>query len=330
MLFDVRDLKIDFATAHGVLHAVRGVSFQLREGEVLGVVGESGSGKSVTALSLLNLVPGNGRIVEGEILYRGRSVPAMSAPELRAYRGAQVSMIFQEPSRSFDPIYSIGRTLREAILAHRPEGEPPLPEEEIREKSLRLLGEVNIPRPEERLGNFPHQFSGGMLQRIMIAVALASGPEVLIADEPTTALDVTIQAQILALLMDLRRRRGLTILFISHNLALIASIADRILVMYAGLVVEDGPAAGVLQAPFFPYTRALLDSLPRFGQHYSEKELAAIPGAVPDPYRPEPGCPFAPRCWLAVARCREGIPPLREEAPGRRHRCIFPGSKASP
>ncbi len=328
MLFEVRDLAVDFATPLGVLHAVRGVSFHLAESEVLGVVGESGSGKSVTALSLLHLVPGNGRIVAGGVRYRGRSVPGMSPAELRAWRGAEVSMIFQEPSRSFDPIYSIGRSLREAILAHRPEGTSPPSEEEVRERSLRLLREVNIPRPEERLGGFPHQFSGGMLQRIMIAAALAADPKVLIADEPTTALDVTIQAQILELLMDLRRRRGLSILFISHNLALIASVADRILVMYGGLVVEEGPAARVLRAPFFPYTRALLDSLPHFGEHYTARELATIPGTIPDPIHPEPGCPFEPRCRLAVARCREGVPPLRqEEEPGRFHRCIFPGVK---
>jgi oligopeptide/dipeptide ABC transporter ATP-binding protein len=323
MLFDVQDLAIDFLTPQGVLHAVRGVSFQLREGEVLGMVGESGSGKSVTALSLLNLLPGNGLIKDGRILYQGRQVLRMGPGELRAFRGAEASMIFQEPSRSFDPIYSIERNLREAILAHRPQAGP----EEIREKSIQLLREVNILDPEERMQNFPHQFSGGMLQRIMIALSLASDPQVLIADEPTTALDVTIQAQIVELLLDLKARRNLAILFISHNLALIASVADRILVMYGGLVVEEGPADRVLRAPLFPYARALLDSLPHFGDHYREVELATIPGTVPDPYHPEPGCPFAPRCPLAVERCREEVPPMREEGPGRHHRCIFPGAK---
>jgi peptide/nickel transport system permease protein len=328
MLLEVRDLRVAFATPAGPLYAVNGVSFGLGEGEVLGIVGESGSGKSVTAHALLGLLPENAGTPKGEILYEGRSIRAMSRLELRRYRGGEVGMIFQEPGRSFDPIYSIGNTLAETILTHEPE----LPEEEVQERSVRLLEEVQVPYARERLGNYPHQFSGGLLQRIMIALALAAGPRVLIADEPTTALDVTIQAQIVQLLLSLKDRRGLSILFISHNLALVGGLADRILVMYAGTVLEDGTSAEVLERPLHPYTRALLDSHLDFGEHYSGSPLQAIGGTVPDPLHPEPGCPFEPRCPLAVAQCRERLPGVLSEPRDEQehlHRCLFPGVKES-
>jgi peptide/nickel transport system permease protein len=328
MLLEVRDLRVEFATSAGPLHAVNGVSFDLREGEVLGIVGESGSGKSVTAHALLGLLSENANIPAGEILFGGRSLQAMSRRELRRYRGGEIGMIFQEPGRSFDPIYSIGNTLAETILTHEPE----LPEQEVRERSVRLLEEVQVPYARERLGNYPHQFSGGLQQRIMIALALAAGPRVLIADEPTTALDVTIQAQIIQLLLSLKASRRLSILFISHNLALVGGVADRVLVMYAGLVLEDGSSAEVLGGPRHPYTRALLDSHLGFGDHYSKNRLRAIGGTVPDPLHPESGCPFAPRCPLAVERCRERLPAVSSEPQGGRehaHRCIFPGVKES-
>jgi peptide/nickel transport system permease protein len=328
MLLEVRDLRVQFATSGGALHAVNGVSFALEEGEVLGIVGESGSGKSVTAHALMGLLPENASLPGGEILYRGRPVRAMSREELRRYRGGQVGMIFQEPGRSFDPIYSIGNTLAETILTH----EPQLPEEEVRERSVRLLEEVQVPYARERLGNFPHQFSGGLLQRIGIALALAAGPKLLIADEPTTALDVTIQAQIVQLLLSLKESRGLSILFISHNLALVGGLADRILVMYAGHVLEQGSGVEVLGGPLHPYTRALLDSHLEFGDHYSTNPLRAIGGTVPDPLHPEPGCPFEPRCPMAVARCREGLPGVSSEPRGGQehlHRCLFAGVKES-
>jgi oligopeptide/dipeptide ABC transporter ATP-binding protein len=323
MLFDVQELAVDFATPEGILQAVRGVNFHLKEGEILGIVGESGSGKSVTAHTLLGLIPGNGSIRSGQILYNGRSVLEMSPEELRRFRGGEVGIIFQEPARSFDPIYAIGRAFRETILTHSPNRS----EAEVRETSIRLLEEVQVPRAEERLTNFPHQFSGGLLQRIMIALALASDPDVLIADEPTTALDVTIQAQIIQLLLDLKERRGLAIIFISHNLALIGSIADRIVVMYSGLILENGPSRDVLHRPLHPYTRALLDSILNFGDHYSERGLRVVSGTIPDPHSPEPGCPFAPRCPRAVEECRARIPEMTREA--HEHRCIFSGVKES-
>jgi len=321
MIFEVKGLRIDFTTHKGILQAVRGIDFGLEDGAILGIVGESGSGKSVTAHALLGLIPGNGNVTTGDILFRGRSVLSMGRDELRRFRGGKAGIIFQEPGRSFDPIYSVGRALEETILAHAPDLTP----EQVRERSVRLLEEVQIPQSEERLGNFPHQFSGGMLQRIMIALALASDPDVLIADEPTTALDVTIQAQIIQLLLELKERRGLSIIFISHNLALVGSIADRIAVMYSGLILEEGPSSEVLERPEHPYTRALLDALLRFGDHYTEKSLRTVSGTIPDPHNPEPGCPFKPRCPMAVDRCTDAVPPVTGD--GHRHRCLFAGVK---
>jgi oligopeptide/dipeptide ABC transporter ATP-binding protein len=246
-------------------------------------------------------------------------------------------MIFQEPSRSFDPIASIGKAFQETLRVK----DPALSRAECEARAVRLLSEVHIPRAEERLRSFPHQFSGGMLQRIMIALALANDPELLIADEPTTALDVTIQAEIIGLLNELRIRRRLSLVFISHNLSLVGQIADRILVMYAGLVLESGPASIVLSRPRSPYTRALLNALPAWGSHSSRERLSTIPGSVPDPTRQEPGCPFAPRCPLAAERCSASIPPLVRDEEGRQvsetsaedelrdgvYRCIFPGGE---
>ena len=320
-LLEVKDLHIDFATEQGVLHAVRGVDFALEEGEVLGIVGESGSGKSVTAHSTMRLLPANARYTGGDVLYQGQSVFAFDYEGLRSYRGREIGIIFQEPGRSFDPIYSMGNSMAETIRSHQPD----LTEEEIYEKSIRLLKETNVPFPEDRLTNFPHQFSGGLLQRILIAHALASDPKVLIADEPTTSLDVTIQAGIIELLLRLKEERNLSIIFITHNLALISGIADRIVVMYGGLVMEQGPTAEVLEAPRHPYTRALLNSILDLGQHYTDTPITAVAGTVPDPYRPEPGCPFAPRCPLAEAACTEAVPAFMRD--GHLHRCRFPGVK---
>jgi len=322
MILEVRGLTVDFPSANGALQAVRGVDFSLRRGECLGIVGESGSGKSVSALAALGLLGRDAR-VGGNIELNGKDVRRLAPEQLRAMRGTVASMIFQEPSRSFDPIYSIARTFQETLRVK----DRSLSPAECRRTAVRLLTEVHIPRAEERLRSFPHQFSGGMLQRIMIALALANDPELLIADEPTTALDVTIQAEIIGLLSELRTRRRLTLVFISHNLALVGQIADRIAVMYAGLVLEEGPAAVVLSQPRSPYTRALLDALPSWGSHYSTVKLRSIAGSVPDPTRHEPGCPFAPRCPLAVERCRAAIPPLAAaDGPGT-YRCIFPGAK---
>ncbi len=323
----VDSLHVDFATAGGTLQAVRGVDFTLQEGEILGIVGESGSGKSVTAHALMRLVPANGAITDGSIRYHGHDIAGMNREELRAFRGREIAMIFQEPGRSFDPIYSIGRSLAETLRAHQPE----LTDEEVRQRSVQLLEEVHITNPAERLENFPHQFSGGLLQRIMIAHALAGEPKILIADEPTTALDVTIQAGIIDLLRELRRRRGLAIIFITHNLALISGFADRLIVMYGGMVMEEGPVNQVVHSPRHPYTAGLLGSLVPFGTHHSEHSLNILAGTPPNPLRPEPGCPFAPRCPLVTSLCREGVPALRSDRsePGAsvQYRCVIAGIK---
>jgi oligopeptide/dipeptide ABC transporter ATP-binding protein len=322
MMLTVDHLSVDFTTGRGPLQAVRDVSFSLDAGEIVGVVGESGSGKSVTAQSLMRLLPANGRINSGDIHYRDQSVLEMDPAQLRAFRGRQVAMIFQEPGRSFDPIYSIGKSLAETLRAHRPE----LSDEEVHDRSIQLLEEVHVTNPADRLDNFPHQFSGGLLQRIMIAHALAGDPAVLIADEPTTALDVTIQAGIVNLLVELRRRRNLAIIFITHNLALISNFADRIVVMYGGLVMEQGPTQEVLQSPRHPYTAGLLASLVPFGIHHSEHTLHILAGAPPDPIQPEPGCPFAPRCPLVSEECRRAVPPIRTERKSL-VRCVVEGPK---
>ncbi|MEX2442903.1 MAG: ABC transporter ATP-binding protein [Alkalispirochaeta sp.] len=322
MILTVDQLSVDFTTGRGPLQAVRNVSFSLDAGEIVGIVGESGSGKSVTAQSIMRLHPANGRITAGDIRYREQSVRMMNDHDLRTFRGRRVAMIFQEPGRSFDPIYSIGKSLAETLRAHRPD----LSDSAVRDRSITLLEEVHVTNPADRLENFPHQFSGGLLQRIMIAHALAGDPEVLIADEPTTALDVTIQAGIVNLLTELRRRRNLAILFITHNLALISNFADRIVVMYGGLVMEQGPTTEVLESPRHPYTAGLLSSLVPFGAHYSERSLHVLTGAPPDPTHPEPGCPFAPRCPLVSQECRRGVPPIRRER-NSLLRCIVEGPK---
>ena len=320
-LLNVNDLRVSFATNGGILKAVRGVSFFLNRGEVLGIAGESGSGKSVTAHSLFRLLPGNTAGLEGRVLFNGENLLEKTEEELRALRGSGISMIFQEPGRSFDQLFSIEKTMAETIRLHNPE----LSKEEVFQRSVTLLDEVKIPEPASRLKNFPHQFSGGMLQRIMIAISLASNPEILIADEPTTSLDVTIQAEIIRLLMELKEKRNLSIIFISHDLSLLANISDRIAVMYAGLIMEEGPVKEVLEAPHHPYTKALLDSVPKLGDHYSGKKVSTIPGSVPDPLHHEPGCPFAPRCGLAGGECREKIPEMTTEP--RQYRCIRKGAK---
>ncbi|MDE0227923.1 MAG: ABC transporter ATP-binding protein [Spirochaetaceae bacterium] len=355
-LYRVTGLAVTFATERGPLHAVRGVDLEIHPGTVVGLVGESGSGKSVTAQALLRLLPPHAMVNAPRLLFRGEDVVTMRPAALQRLRGGRVGMIFQEPARSFDPIYSIEHSLAETLHTHRPELDP----DALHSRSVALLEEVGIAEAERRLGSFPHQFSGGMLQRVMIAHALAADPEVLIADEPTTALDVTVQAQVVDLLLRLRAARGLAILFISHDLALVGQIADRLVVMYGGLVMEQGPAAAVLHAPRHPYTRALLDSHLPLGVHYTEQPLHAIPGNVPDPLHPEPGCPFAPRCAVAEARCARAIPPLVSEladataagtasfpvgadpherqrpdtGPPRtagtiHYRCVLPGAKAS-
>ena len=320
MILDADGLEVTFATSGGPLRAVRGISFSVDEGEIVGVVGESGSGKSVTAHSILRLLPANGEMNAGTIRFRGDDIAGYTDGELRAFRGNNVAMIFQEPGRSFDPIYTIGRSLAETLRAHQPN----MTDDEVLARSVTLLEEVHVQNPAGRLGNFPHQFSGGLLQRIMIAHALAGDPDLLIADEPTTALDVTIQAGIIELLLELRRRRGLAILFITHNLALISGFADRLVVMYGGLVMEQGPARAVLDSPRHPYTSGLLQSLVPFGLHHSTRPLVVLAGSPPDPLDPPVGCPFAPRCERVQVSCTTdgGVQTVREG--DRAYRCVAP------
>ncbi len=320
MMLEVRNLKVNFNTPRGVLQAVRGVSFNLKKGEFLGIVGESGSGKSVTSTSIMNLIPHNG-LISGEVLMNGKKPLTMSGQELLSFRGPEIAMIFQEPGRSFDPIYNIRKTFFETFKAH----EPLITEADSEIRTIKLLKEVYLTQPENRLKNFPHQFSGGQLQRIMIALALASEPKLLIADEPTTALDVTIQAEIVELLKELKNSRKLAVIFITHDIELVSRMADRIIVMYNGLIMENNTAQNIIHNPHHPYTRGLLDSLPGFGNHYSTHKLVSIPGTVPDPIYPIEGCPFAPRCSLVKNECNESLPDLNGK--DGTYRCIIDGPK---
>ena len=312
-LLEIRDLQVTFSVLRGrselSVQAVRGVSFTLGKGEVLGIVGESGSGKSVTTQAIPGLLPGSAT-VSGSIFFEGKDILGLSVKELRAYRGKKIGMIFQEPGRSYDPLQNMGSVFLETFR----NSEHAITKEEAMDRAAALLNEVGLPNGRERLSNFPHQFSGGQLQRIGIALALAQGCELLIADEPTTALDVTIQKQIIELLKELRRTRRISIIFISHDIDLVADISDRILVMYGGIVVEAGPSGSIYSNAIHPYTKALLAASPRFGSHYTKERLKVIPGKVVDPANPEPGCPFAPRCAEAsdsgviTEECRRSIP----------------------
>ena len=303
-LLSVENLHVTFTILRGIkpvqVYAVRGVSFGLNRGEILGLVGESGSGKSVTTSAIPGLFSGNAE-ASGHIYYDGIDLMSLGNEELRKYRGTKIALIFQEPGRSFDPLQNIGSVFWETFR----NAEPEISREQSDEKAALLLTEVGMPDPKGRLAAYPHQFSGGQLQRIGIALALAQNCQLLIADEPTTALDVTIQAQIVSLLLRLKKERGLSIIFISHNINLVGQISDRIAVMYGGKVMESGTAEQIMKAPKHPYTRALVGALPEFGSHYTQKKMISIPGRVTDPAAPEPGCPFAPRCEFATERCRE-------------------------
>ena len=320
MMLEVKNLQVNFSTPRGILHAVKGVSFNLEKGEFLGIVGESGSGKSVTAASIMNLIPNNG-LVSGEVIMNGKRPLTMSMKELLSFRGPEIAMIFQEPGRSFDPIYNIKKTFFETFKAH----EPTISEADSEFRTIKLLKEVHLPQPEDRLNNFPHQFSGGQLQRIMIALALASEPNLLIADEPTTALDVTIQAEIVDLLLELKKNRKLAVIFITHDIELVSRLVNNIIVMYSGLIMENNKSKKIITDPHHPYTRGLLNSLPSFGSHYSTHTLNSIPGSVPDPLLTVQGCPFAPRCTLIKNKCLEKLPDLNRE--DGRYRCIIEGPK---
>ncbi len=314
-LLEISNLTIEFGHGKEAVRAVEDVSLTLREGETLCLVGESGSGKTVTALSIARLVPSPpGHYVGGRILLDGADVLSMSPAELRAVRGGLVSYVFQEPGASLNPVLRVGSQIRESLRLHRPSAAT---EAEV----IRLLRLVGIPAPESRHKDYPHQMSGGMQQRVMIAMALASSPKLLVADEPTTALDVTIQAQILDLLRDLRERLGMSILLITHNLGIVAGFADRVAVMYAGQIIETGPAAELLRRPLHPYTRALMHAAPKLGG--TARRLAAIAGSVPHPGEFPPGCRFHPRCPQVQPACSLEAPELVLAEPARQVRCPY-------
>jgi len=315
-LLEVKDLRTEFRSGGSVFAAVDGVSFTLSPGETLGIVGESGCGKSVTSLSIMRLVPNPpGRVAAGSIKFEGRNLLELPETEMRAIRGDAISMIFQEPMTSLNPVQTVGEQIIEAVHLHRA-----VSNAEARARALEMLRLVKIPSPETRLDEYPHQLSGGMRQRVMIAMALACDPKILIADEPTTALDVTIQAQILDLLRDLRERTGAAIMLITHDLGVVAEIAHRVVVMYAGRIVEEAPVDLLFSDPQHPYTLGLLGSIPRLGSDGDER-LIAIEGVVPNPYALPPGCRFSPRCPLADDHCRREAPELREIAHGHRTAC---------
>ncbi len=314
-LLEIKNLKLDFLSGQSSLRAVDDVSLTIDSGETVCLVGESGCGKTVTALSIARLVPAPpAKYVGGEILLNGRDVLKMSAAELREIRGGVVSYVFQEPSASLNPVVRIGKQIKESLKLHRPE-------KATDEEVIRLLKLVRIPAPESRIKNYPFEMSGGMQQRVMIAMALASEPKLLVADEPTTALDVTIQAQILELLLDLKKRLGMSILLITHNLGIVGDIADRVAVMYAGQIVEMAPARELLQRPLHPYTKALMNSVPKLSGGASR--LTAIPGNVPRIGNFPPGCRFAPRCPTVKPECNEKMPELVEAEPKRWVRCWY-------
>jgi peptide/nickel transport system ATP-binding protein len=314
-LLEVENLHTYFQVDGGEFRAVEGVSFQVESGRTLGIVGESGCGKSVTSLSVMGLLAKPaGRIAQGAIRFDGTDLLALPDAAMRDLRGNRLAMIFQEPMTSLNPAYTIGDQIMEGLQRHRN-----LSPAEARAQAIEMLRRVRIPAPEQRVDDYPHKLSGGMRQRAMIAMALACGPQLLIADEPTTALDVTVQAQILDLLRDLQRDFGTAIMLISHDLGVIAEMADSVAVMYAGRVVEEAPVAALFDAPQHPYTIGLLGSIPRL--ETEQERLAAIEGSVPDPMNPPQGCRFHPRCPFADAECLQTEPALRDMAPGHRVAC---------
>jgi len=315
-LLSVRDLETYFYTDEGVVHAVDGVSFDVRPGESVGIVGESGSGKSVSQISILKLIPSPpGEIVEGEIWFDGENLLEKSENEIREFRGNRISMIWQDPMSSLNPFLTIETQLTEGLMVHRD-----VDEEEARELAIEMLEKVGIPGARERIDEHPHQFSGGMRQRVMIAMALLCRPDLLIADEPTTALDVTIQAQILDLIKDLKRDFDTSVVVITHDLGVVAGLADRIVVMYGGRVMEEAPAGDLFEHPAHPYTVGLLKSVPRIDRG-REKKLIPIEGNPPDATEQTPGCPFAERCRWEIDKCTEEFPPAVEVGADRRAHC---------
>ncbi len=304
-LLNVQGLETQFRTREGIVHAVNGVSFRLKEGETLGIVGESGCGKSVTVMSMLRLIPTPpGKVVAGQAVYQGKDLLQMTDEEIRHIRGSQISMVFQDPMTSFNPVLTIGRQVAEPLEIHNG-----LSRQEAYDRAAEMLELVGIPNAKDRLNDYPHQFSGGMRQRVMIAMALVCTPQILIADEPTTALDVTIQAQIIELVKKLRDELGMAIIWITHDLGIVAGLADRVNVMYGGLIIEEAPVKELYGNPQHPYTIGLLESLPRMDE-IRNRRLESIDGIPPVLMENPKFCPFAPRCKFVIDRCRQEQPPL--------------------
>lgn len=323
-LLDVRDLSVEFQTRRGVITAVDCVSFSVEAGRTLGIVGESGSGKSVTSLALMRLLSNTARISSGSVRLADRDLLGLSEREMQKARGRDIAMIFQDPMTSLNPSYTVGFQIEEALQLHA-EGDDARDPRARRRKAVELLEQVGIPDPELRLQNFPHQMSGGMSQRVMIAMAIACSPRLLIADEPTTALDVTIQAQILRLLRDLQKQRKMGLILITHDIGVVANMADDIMVMYAGQAVEAGPAREVIERPRHPYTAGLLASLPAaHGLAEFRTRLPTIAGLVPDLLRRPKGCQLNPRCAYANDRCRSELPGDTKDSAGRMVKCFYP------
>jgi oligopeptide/dipeptide ABC transporter ATP-binding protein len=321
-LIQVKNLRTSFFTPEGEVRAIDGISFEIGEGKTLGLVGESGCGKSVTSLSIMRLIPSPpGRIVGGEIVYRGRDLLKLNKEEMRKIRGNEISMIFQEPMTSLNPVFTVGNQIGEAIRLHQGLGK-----KAARQKTIDMLRLVKIADPESRVDAYPHQLSGGMRQRVMIAMALSCNPSLLIADEPTTALDVTIQAQILELMKELQQKIGMALLLITHDLGVVAEQADEVAIMYAGKIVERASAQAIFARPFHPYTVGLLNSLPGTDGK-KKKRLDAIPGVVPSPLHLPSGCRFRDRCPKAQAVCEQSEPQLMEKETGRWVACYFPESQ---
>jgi len=318
-LLEIRGLITDFATDDGIVRAVDGIDLTIDRGETLGIVGESGCGKTVTALSALKLIAmPPGRIAGGQILWRGRDLVPLGQAAMRRIRGKEIGIVFQEPMTSLNPVHSVGAQIAEAVREH--EG---LGRRGAFDRAVEMLALVHIPNPQRRAKDYPHQFSGGMRQRVMIAMALSCNPQLLIADEPTTALDVTIQAQILDLLGEMKSRFGTAIMLITHAMGVVAETAQRVVVMYAGKVVEEATVEELFARPRHPYTQGLIRSIPRVDKAGIKTRLEAIPGTVPSLADLPPGCRFAPRCRFAMPVCTQATPPLREVAPGHKVACVL-------
>jgi len=319
-LLEIRGLKTHFTTDDGIVQAVDGVDMRIDAGETLCVVGESGCGKSVTAMTVMKLIAmPPGRIAGGQVLWKGTDLVPLEAAAMREIRAKQIAMIFQEPMTSLNPVYTVGQQIAEVVRLH--EG---LSRKASMDRAAEMLALVNIPHPQRRVNDYPHQFSGGMRQRVMIAMALSCNPQLLIADEPTTALDVTIQAQILDLINGLKERLGMAVMLITHAMGVVAETAQRVVVMYAGRVIEEAPVRELFGSPRHPYTQGLIRSIPRIDTAAVQKRrLEAIPGTVPRLINPAPGCRFAPRCPHASAQCTAATPELREVAPGHKVACVL-------